>query len=98
MQIPGPGAKILSVDIFPVFLLQQIRHQQKYQQEKYNPDTEPLSFELHRLGNVNEEINQIEDKRIVLLLGQLALDDGLVPGNHLVTFRIGLDLSAAQTL
>src|SRR5262245_56519223 len=66
-----------SMDVFPIFLLQQHREPRERDEEEHYPDTEGPPLRLIRLAHVVEEVHGITNERIVVGLGQTTRDDDL---------------------
>src|SRR5688572_15207 len=66
-----------SMDVFPVFLLQQHREPRERDEEEHHPYAEGSPLRLVRLADVVEEVHGITNERIVVGLGQTTRDDHL---------------------
>src|SRR5580658_5674574 len=57
-----------SVDVLPVLPLEQVSQRGKGQQEQYHPDAQGAALNLARVTDVVQEIDQIPNRRKILLV------------------------------
>src|SRR5262245_18984264 len=61
-----------SLHILPVLPLEEVREQEEHEQESEDAEAEVATLELHRLGDVVEEIDRVAYERVEFLRRQLA--------------------------